>query len=127
MFGDTWENAPLVASRTVVAPPEDAVWAAGSGAMARETPGGGPLVGAVGWSVLSSLQAARAANDSRQHVERVAGCISLSSDLGDVASARTQPSRADTGAGTPARAADVSDPNDRCAERGSCARRNAPA
>src|SRR3954465_4436614 len=48
MFGDTWENAPLVASSTVVAPPEDAVWAVGSGAMARDTPVGGPLIGAVG-------------------------------------------------------------------------------
>jgi hypothetical protein len=84
MFGDMKENAASVASSTVVAPPEYFVWAVGSGAMARETPVGGPMVGAVGGSVVSSLHAARAATDSRQQVERVAGCISLSSELGGV-------------------------------------------
>jgi len=59
------------------------------------------MVGAVGWSVLSSLHAASAATDRRQQVERVAECISLSSEMGGVASARTQPSRADARAGTP--------------------------
>jgi len=107
MFGDMTENAASVALSTVVAPPEYFVWALGSGAMARETPPGGPMVGAVGWSVLSSLHAVSAATDRRQQVERVAKCISLSSEMGGVASARTQPSRADARAGTPARAADV--------------------
>ena len=69
------------------------------------------MVGAVGGSVLSSLHAARAATDSRQQVERVAGCISLSVMPGGVAIGRTSPSRADVGAGTPARAAGASDPN----------------
>ena len=59
------------------------------------------MVGAVGWSVLSSLHAVSAATDRRQQVERVAKCISLSSEMGGVASARTQPSRADARAGTP--------------------------
>jgi hypothetical protein len=45
------------------------------------------MVGAVGGSLLSSLHAARAATDSRQHAERVAGCMSLSLKLGGAASA----------------------------------------